>query len=115
MATKWSLARFDEPLNRLQTELASEILDGNRYKNVNTSSLGKWMCFLPPFTYKKSYITEYFIRDVNFTRLISPAKFIAQVKIINEHDKFIKMLYLGNESLWRSTKSKLLNCVIWGG
>jgi hypothetical protein len=108
-------SRFDEPLNRLQTELASGILDGVRYKNSNTSSLGKWMGFLPPFTYRKSDIPEYFIRNVNFPRLVSPAKFIPQVKIITEHEKFKKMLFPGHESIWNSTKTKLLNCAVLGG
>jgi hypothetical protein len=108
-------ARFDEPLGKLQTELASGILDGARFKNSNSSSLGKWMGFLPPFTFKKTDIPEYFIRKVRYSNLISPAKFIPEVKIISEHSKFKKMLFPGHENLWESTKSKLLNCAVLGG
>ena len=107
-------ARFDEQLTILQTELASGILDGHRYKNSSRSKLGKWMGFTPPFTHRKSDVPEHFIREVRYSTITSPAMFIPQVKIITENSKFTKMLYPGHEIHWESTKNKLIACSIRG-
>jgi len=108
-------SRFDEPISTIQTELASGIFDGHRYRGANSSLLGPWMGFTPSFTFAKRDIPEYFIKNIRYSKLISKARVLPAVRVVTESSKFNKMLHPGHEKFWNNAKNKLIECPARGG
>jgi hypothetical protein len=101
-------ARFDENLFELKSETAAGIFKGQRSKYARANDLALWVGLHPSSYCGRSKIPEHLVLGINYSKIISPARFIPSVKKINETPKFISDIPPGHHSYWEKTKSKLI-------
>ena len=101
-------ARFDENIFELKSETAAGIFKGQRSKYARANELALWVALHPPSYCGHSNIPEHLVLGINYSKIISPARFIPLVKKINETPKFISDIPPGHQSFWEKTKSKLI-------
>jgi len=102
-------SRFDENEDSLKSETAAGIFEGHRYPRARCPGLAGWIGLAPPFSCTKSSIPQHLVLAVNYSRLISEARFTPRVAIINEANSFHNMLDPSHKKHWDSTKQKLID------
>lgn len=101
-------SRFDEKQFDLTSEAAAGVFFGNRSVGARCDELAMWVGLHPSGCCSHSDIPEHLILGVNYTKLISPARYIPPVKEIRETQKFLDDILPGHLPYWEKTKSKLI-------
>jgi len=101
-------ARFDEKLFELKSEAAAGVFNGQRSISARCDDLSPWIGLHPSRTCNHSDVPEHLVVGINYSKIISPARFIPAVKEIRETPKFLSDVPVGHQSFWEKTKSKLI-------
>lgn len=101
-------ARFDANQFELKSEAAAGIFNGQRSISARFDGLARWIGLHPSRTCNHSDIPEHLVLGINYSSIISPARFIPAVKEIREATKFLSDVPVGHQSFWERTKSKLI-------
>ncbi len=101
-------ARFDENQFDLKSETAAGVFSNQRYRSARLDDLAHWVGLHPKGLCGRSDVPTHLILRFQYSKLISPARWIPPVKEIKESKKFLDEIQPSQKSFWEKTKSKLL-------